>query len=75
MTKVQGKGRGMLSLETWLPSRRPGKPRDPNMKPVDIAAMLKSSKNKKPEQNGSAAKGTCSFLIAILVLSLCGLLH
>lgn len=61
MTKVLGKGRGMVSLETWLPCRRPGQPRDPNIKPVNIVALLNTaSKPKQTEENaenGPSQKG------------------
>lgn len=64
MTEVLGKGRGMLSLETWMPCRRPGKPRDPNIKPIHISALLDTSKS-KPVKSNSSQKGNVCTKIAI----------
>ncbi|KAK3714112.1 hypothetical protein QZH41_017941, partial [Actinostola sp. cb2023] len=53
MTKASGKGRGMLQIETWLPGRRPGQPRDANIKPINIKELISpSTRPNESQQNG-----------------------
>lgn len=60
MTKGQGKGRGMLQMETWVPARRPGQPRDLTIKPVIVRELFQSEEQKTHNgtvENGSAKTG------------------
>lgn len=58
MTKGPGKGRGMLQMETWVPARRPGQPRDPTIKPVSVKELVQSESDQKPIKNGSLENGS-----------------
>ncbi|XP_031555161.1 uncharacterized protein LOC116292061 [Actinia tenebrosa] len=56
MTKGQGKGRGMLQMDTWMPARRPGQPRNTNIKPIIVKELVQNEQ--KPETNGTLENGS-----------------